>query len=137
MPGAIDLLLALHAAGIRLAVGSSAPPENVNLVVEKLGVRDLLGAVVTGADVSRGKPDPQVFLVAAEHLEIAPARCAVIEDAPVGIAAANAAGMTSIGLLSTGRSREDLAAAVAVVRSLSEISPAMLRELIAQRPRVQ
>jgi beta-phosphoglucomutase len=130
MPGAIDLLHALHAAGFRLAVGSSGPPENVQLVVDKLGARDLLGAIVTGEDVSRGKPDPQVFLLAAERLDVAPARCAVIEDAPVGVAAAHAAGMASVGLLSTGRTRADLAAAGAVVRSLSEISPPMLRDLI-------
>jgi beta-phosphoglucomutase len=134
MPGAVDLLRSLHKAGFRLAVGSSGPPENVQLVVDKLGARDLLGAIVTGEDVSRGKPDPQVFLLAAERLDVAPARCAVIEDAPAGVAAANAAGMTSVGLLSTGRTPEDLAAAAAVVRSLSEISPSMLRDLIAQRP---
>lgn len=124
---------ALHAAGFRLAVGSSGPPENVQLVVDKLGARELFGAVITGADVTRGKPDPQVFLLAAERLGVQPARCAVVEDAPVGVAAANAAGMASVGLLSTGRTREDLAAAAAVVRSLSEISPSMLRDLIARR----
>lgn len=133
MPGAVDLLRALHAAGFRLAVGSSGPPENVQLVVDKLGARELFGAVITGADVTRGKPDPQVFLLAAERLGVQPARCAVVEDAPVGVAAANAAGMASVGLLSTGRTREDLAAAAAVVRSLSEISPSMLRDLIARR----
>ena len=134
MPGAVDLLHALHEAGFRLAVGSSGPPENVQLVVDKLGARDLFGAIATGEDVARGKPDPQVFLLVAERVGVAPARCAVIEDAPVGVAAANAAGMASVGLLSTGRTREDLAAAGAVVRSLSEISPSMLRDRIAQGP---
>jgi beta-phosphoglucomutase len=134
MPGAAELLDALHKAGFRLAVGSSGPPENVQLVVDKLDARPLFGAIITGADVRRGKPDPQVFLLAAERLDVPPARCAVIEDAPVGVAAANAAGMTSVGLLSTGRTREDLAAARAVVRALSEISPSRLRDLILQRP---
>lgn len=134
MPGAVDLLRALHKAGFRLAVGSSGPPENVQLVVDKLGVRDLLGAIVTGEDVTLGKPDPQVFLLAAERLDVVPVRCVVIEDAPAGVAAANAAGMASVGLLSTGRTRENLAAAGAVVRSLNEISPSMLQDLIAQRP---
>ena len=82
--------------------------------------------------MSRGKPDPQVFLLAAERLGVPPARVAVVEDAPAGVAAANAAGMASVGLLSTGRTPADLAAARAMVRSLSEISPSMLRELIAQ-----
>jgi hypothetical protein len=61
-----------------------------------------------------------------------PAQCAVIEDAPAGIAAAQAAGMASVGLLSTGRTPADLAAAGAMVRSLDEISPPMLRALIDQ-----
>ena len=134
MPGAVDLLRSLHKAGFRLAVGSSGPPENVQVVVDKLAARDLFGAIVTGADVTRGKPAPQVFLLAAERLGVPPPRCAVIEDAAVGVAAANAAGMTSVGLVSTGRTREELAAAAAVVGSLSEISPSLLRNLIASRP---
>jgi beta-phosphoglucomutase len=134
MPGAVDLLRSLHEAGFRLAVGSSGPPENVQLVVDKLAVRDLFGAIVTGADVTRGKPDPQVFLLAAERLGVPPPRCVVIEDAAVGVAAAHAAGMTSVGLVSTGRTREELAAAAAVVGSLSEISPSLLQNLIASHP---
>jgi beta-phosphoglucomutase len=106
MDGARELIVELHAAGFKLAVGSSGPPENVALALEKLGVCNLFHAVVTGADVTRGKPDPQVFLLAAQRLGVEPRHCAVIEDAPVGIAAANAAGMTSIALLSTGHTRE-------------------------------
>ncbi|MCE5267286.1 MAG: beta-phosphoglucomutase family hydrolase [Planctomycetaceae bacterium] len=131
MPGAFQLLRALHEDGFRLAVGSSAPPENVDMVVDRLGVRAFLSAAVTGRDVTRGKPDPQVFLLAAERLGVPPARCAVIEDAPPGVAAADAAGMASIGLVSTGRKPEDLAAASAIVRSLDDLSPGMLRDLIA------
>jgi beta-phosphoglucomutase len=133
MPGALDLLGTLHAAGFRLAVGSSAPPANVDLVLDKLGGRSLFGAIVTGSDVTRGKPDPQVFRLAAARLGVPPAHCAVIEDAPAGVAAANAAGMASVGLMSTGRIPGDLAAAHAVVRSLREISAPMLRNLIVQR----
>src|SRR5574340_293256 len=115
MPGVHRLLGELHDAGFALAVGSSGPPENVDLVLEKLGTRHLFGAVVTGMDVTRGKPDPQVFLIAAERLGVAPRWCAVIEDAAPGIAAAQAAGMASVGLTSTGRTRESLAAADLVV----------------------
>ena len=118
MPGAGELLRSLHNAGFRLAVGSSGPPENVALVLDRLEARDLFEAVVTVEDVTRGKPDPEVFLIAAKRLGVAPAACAVIEDAPAGVAAANAAGMASVGLLSTGRKPEDLAAADLVVRSL-------------------
>jgi beta-phosphoglucomutase len=130
MPGANRLLEDLHDAGFALAVGSSGPPENVDLVLERLGARRLFQAVVTGMDVTRGKPDPQVFLIAAERLHMPPERCAVIEDAPAGVTAANAAGMTSVGLTSTGRTAESLAAACLVVGSLAELSAGVLRRLI-------
>ena len=130
MEGAIELIRALWAGGFRLAVGSSGPPENVALAVERLGTGPFFHTLVTGRDVTRGKPDPQVFLLAAERLKVAPADCAVIEDAPVGIAAANAAGMASIALLSTGHTAESVAAARLIVRSLRELSPERIAGLI-------
>jgi beta-phosphoglucomutase len=133
MDGARDLIRELHGAGFRLAVGSSGPPENVALAVARLGAGPYFNALITGKDVTRGKPDPQVYLVAAERLGVAPANCAVIEDAPVGIAAANSAGMASIALLSTGHTAESVVAARLIVRSLRELSPARIGDLIAGR----
>lgn len=133
MAGVEALLESLHAAGFALAVGSSGPPENVDLVLDRLGKRSLFGSVVHGMDVTRGKPDPQVFLLAAARLGVAPGRCVVVEDAPLGIAAAKASGMASVGLVSTGRSRSILAAADLVVGSLEELSPETFRRLIAGR----
>lgn len=130
MDGAGELIRELAAAGFRLAVGSSGPPENVDLAVERLGARKYFQALVTGKDVTRGKPDPQVFLTAASRLGVAPHDCAVIEDAPVGIAAANAAGMVSIALLSTGHTRESVAASGLIVNSLRELSPQRIAGLI-------
>jgi beta-phosphoglucomutase len=131
MPGASELLNALGKAGFLLAIGSSGPPENVDQVLDKLQIRPLLSAVVTGADVTRGKPDPQVFLIAAQRLGVHPARCVVVEDAALGIKAAHAAGMKAIGLASTGRTRESLATADLVVDRLGEITPAMIRSLMS------
>ncbi len=136
MPGARKLLKDLHQSGFKLALGSSGPPENVYLVLEKLDARPLFEAIVTGMDVTRGKPDPQVFLLAAARLGLPPARCVVIEDAPVGIQAARAAGMTAVGLASTGRTRESLAEADLVVDSLEALHPTILRELIGKRNRL-
>lgn len=133
MPGVRKLLRSLRDAGFRLAVGSSGPPENVALVLEKLEAHELFHAVVTGMDVTRGKPDPQVFLLAAERLGLPPSRCVVIEDAPVGIQAAHAAGMAAVGLTSTGRDRHSLAHADLVVASLDELSPEVLKRLIDDR----
>jgi len=130
MDGARELVQALDRAGIRLAVGSSGPPENVGLVLERLG-RSRFAAVVTGRDVSRGKPDPQVFLIAARRLNVPARECVVVEDAPAGILAARAAGMASVALVSTGRSEEEFRRVHPdlVVRSLRELSAERLKGL--------
>ncbi len=130
MPGVHQLLTALKVAGWKLAIGSSGPPENVQMALERLGTRRLFDAVVTGMDVARGKPDPRVFLLAAKRLGVPASHCVVIEDARPGITAAHAAGMAAVGFVSTGRTKEELAAADLVIDSLVEISPQVLRELI-------
>ena len=131
MDGAVELIDQLDAAGFRLALGSSGPPENVDLVLDALGCRHRFAAVVTGVDVTRGKPDPQVFLLGAERVGVVPARCVVIEDAPAGVTAAHAAGMKCIAVVSTGRVREKLAAAELIVSSLREVNAERVRALIA------
>lgn len=133
MDGAAELIRDLHAAGFRLSLGSSGPPENVALAVERLGAEAYFHARVTGGDVTRGKPDPQVFLTAAERLGVPPALCAVVEDAPVGVSAANAAGMASIALVSTGHTADSVQHARLVVNSLRDLSPQRIRELIESR----
>jgi beta-phosphoglucomutase len=132
MPGAKELLVALHDSGFKLAVGSSGPPENVAMVIEKLGAGRLFDAIVTGMDVTRGKPDPQVFLLAAERLGVPPPRCVVVEDARPGIQAAHAAGMKAIGLVSTGRTCEELAEADLLAATLKELSPETFCGLVGE-----
>lgn len=131
MPGAVESIRRIHAAEFRVAVGSSGPPENVRLVMDKLGLHTWVSACVTGQDVTRGKPDPQVFLLAAERLGLSPRRCVVVEDAPVGIEAAQRAGCRTIGLCGT-HGRDGLAAADAVVERLSQISVEMLEGLVGE-----
>ncbi len=131
MDGAVELIDALAGDGFLLAVGSSGPRENIELTLDRLGRRARFGAMVTGLDVSRGKPDPQVFQLAAQRLAAPADRCVVIEDAPVGIAAAHAAGMASVALVGTVPA-ERLATAGLVVHSLRELDPPRLRALLAQ-----
>jgi len=132
MDGAAALISQLRAAGFLLAVGSSGPPANVALTLDGLWCRAAFQAVVTGADVTRGKPDPQVFQLAAQRLGVPPPQCIVIEDAPVGVAAAHAAGMSCVALVSTGRFRHLLLAADLVVDSLRDLSAAALRQVLAR-----
>lgn len=126
--GAVELLDALHAAGFHLGVGSSGPPENIALTLECLGRANLFDAVVTRIDVTRGKPDPQVFQIAGERLNAEPDQCVVVEDAPAGIEAANRAGMASVALTGTA-TRAELSHAKLVVDSLRELTPERLRAL--------
>jgi HAD superfamily hydrolase (TIGR01509 family) len=129
MDGAVKLIDSLAADGILMAVGSSGPPENIVLCLEKLGRREKFAAIVTGADVSRGKPDPQVFELAASRLGVPPDWCVVVEDAVHGVEAANRAAMLSIGLTGTVE-RERLSSAELVVDSLRELSACRIRDLI-------
>jgi alpha,alpha-trehalose phosphorylase len=97
--GACDLvqgLRGLNDGGVRLAVVSAS--RNARLVIRLLGIEGWFDALIDGADVTRGKPDPQGFLLAAERLRVNPRQCLVIEDADAGLAAARAAGMACVGI---------------------------------------
>lgn len=108
LPGVVGLLENLRLAGIPCAIGTSTPRENVACVLEITGLTGFFQAVSASEDVTRGKPDPEVFLKAAAKLGVEPSCCVVIEDAQVGIRAAKAAGMKSLAVTTT-HPAEDLA----------------------------
>lgn len=133
LPGVRALLEGFHGIGHRQAIGSSAPRANVEMILELTQTRHLLPVAVTMEDTTRGKPDPEVFLLAAQRLGIPPERCLVFEDAPVGIQAAKAGGMRAIGVTFVGHhSEESLRAAGAdlVVSSLERVAPALVQALL-------
>ncbi len=119
-PGAEDLLRDLKRHGFRLAIGSSAPPENLNLFWDRLGLANWFDARVTKEEIAKSKPAPETFLKAAEKLGLPPACCVVVEDAVPGVQAAYAAGMAVVAVTTT-RQREDLAQADRIVDSLSQL----------------
>ena len=122
IPGVLDFLAEAQRLGIPCAVGSSAPRENVDLCLRALDAERFFAATVSGADVARGKPAPDIFLKAAAGLGVAPRECLVFEDAPAGIAAAHAAGMRACALL-TSHAREELADADFVAADFTGLSP--------------
>jgi beta-phosphoglucomutase len=133
LPGVRPLLEGLQAAGYRQAIGSSAPRQNLELIMDLTQTRNFFSVIVSTEDTTRGKPDPQVFLIAAERLGIAPAKCLVIEDAVAGVEAARRAGMKSIAVRFVGHHpRETLerAGANLIVDSLEEISVAQIDHLM-------
>jgi len=130
LPGVRELLAALEQAGFRQALASSAPLKNVALILETLDIGRYFAAVVSEADVTLGKPDPQIFLLAAARLGVAPRRCLVIEDAVAGVQAATAAGMRCLAVTTTNPGAH-LTAADRVVSSLTEIGVADVEGLLA------
>jgi len=126
LPGAREWLTALHAAGWKQAIVTSAPAANAEVMLAALGPGSLFEAVVTAEDVSAGKPDPEVFLTGAARLGVPPSRAIVVEDAPAGIEGARRAGMKCVGV----SSRVSLPADV-FVRSLAQLAPDAFDRLIA------
>jgi len=106
LPGVKTLIEILKKNNFKLAIGSSGPKENVDLLLEKLKIKHFFNAAITAEDVELGKPNPEVFLLAAKRLEIKQEKCLVIEDAPVGIEAAKKAGMKVIALTTTHNQSE-------------------------------
>jgi beta-phosphoglucomutase len=96
LPGVINLLLSLKAKDIKIAIGSSS--KNTPFILEQIGLASSFNAIADGNSITNSKPDPEVFLLAAEKLEVAPEECVVIEDAQAGIDAAIAAGMKAVGV---------------------------------------
>ena len=126
LPGVERWLMRLQAGGWRQAVASAAPRANVEAIVAALGIAAYFDAISSAEDVQRGKPDPQVFLVAAERVGVPPARCIVIEDAPAGLLGAHRGGMRAIGVRS---SHAELQADI-VVDTLAELADDAFERLL-------
>ncbi len=101
LPGAIKLITSLTKHGFKMALASSAPMENIQLVIGGLGIKNSFQAIVSGREVTDGKPSPQGFLLAAKKLGVEPENCIVIEDAVAGVAAAKRAGMHCLAITNT------------------------------------
>ena len=124
LPGVLKVLAFLKDNNIPFALGSAS--KNARFILEQVGIIDLFDAIVDGNDVSKAKPDPEVFLIGAEKLNVAPANCVVFEDAIAGVEAANNAGMVSIGI----GSEDVLTEANSVFESMDQMSDAFLNNLI-------
>jgi beta-phosphoglucomutase len=120
LPGVRDWLRLLQEWGVRQAIGSSAPPANIDALLDELGIRTYFDAVVSGADLP-GKPDPAVYLEAARQIGVPSKRCVVVEDAVAGVKAAKRGGMRCIAVTTTNPAHE-LKEADIIVERMSEVS---------------
>lgn len=133
MPGVIELVRAACARpGVKLAIATSGDRRKQSHLIEGTGLRlEWFDAVITGDDVQRKKPDPQIYLLAAERLGLPPERCVVFEDAPSGVLAAKRAGCPCIAVTSSV-GPEALAGADLIVASLAEVSLETAERLVAE-----
>ncbi|MDR0873770.1 MAG: beta-phosphoglucomutase [Prevotellaceae bacterium] len=110
LPGVLNVLSGLKAAGIKIAIGSSS--KNTPTILKQIGLDKTFDAVSDGNNITNSKPDPEVFLIAAEWLGLKPEDCLVVEDAEAGVTAAKAGGMKALAVGSAATDdRADLAAA--------------------------
>lgn len=105
-PGLMDFLPKAKKAGLKMAVATSAITANADFTLDGLGIRKYFHAVIDSTMVIKGKPDPQIYLKAAEELNILPENCVVMEDALAGIQSAKNAGMDVIGLYTSLKKEE-------------------------------
>jgi beta-phosphoglucomutase family hydrolase len=121
--GFVDFIARAKAAGIKLAVATAAPTENIDFTLDGLDLRKEFNAIAGAADVARGKPNPDVFLLAAERAGTLPANSIVFEDAPLGVEAARRAGMRAVVLTTTlpAEAFMEFDNVIAVVRDFSEL----------------
>lgn len=129
LPGVIELLRSLQEHRFKMALASSAPIENIQLLSRSLGISSYFQSTICDTDVTEGKPSPEGFLLAAKKLKVEPDRCIVIEDAPAGITAANRAGMRCLTVTST-HPRSCLTGADLIVDTLQAVSAGDLEGLI-------
>ena len=120
LPGAIKLLDMIKKGNFKQALVSSAPEENIALILGELNLEGFFNCIVFGKEVVESKPSPRIFLLAAEKLKVEPKDCIVIEDSPFGVKAAKAAGMRCLAVTNT-HPKQELEEADKVVDSLEEI----------------
>ncbi len=131
--GLENFLAELKSDGVKMAMATSATVEDVDFVLNKIPIRDDFNEIVNASMVNKPKPDPQIFLKAAELLQVPPERCVVFEDSLAGIAAANAAGMKVVGI-TTGHPAEELHALVdLVIEDYTTLTPQNLTALFNKK----
>jgi HAD superfamily hydrolase (TIGR01509 family) len=134
-PGVTDLLDWLTACGLPLAVASSSRVQWVETCLDAIGIRRYFDRIVAGDMVTRGKPDPEIFLVAAHQLRAQPGRCVVFEDSPAGVTAASRAGMYTIAVCTAYTPPGLVRGAHFTVNSLAEVSHALRGRTVARAAR--
>jgi len=126
--GLENFLTELKNAGVKMAIASSATVDDINFILSHVPIRDDFEVIIDGSRVSKSKPNPQIFLKAAEELNARPEDCVVFEDSIAGIKAANAAGMKVVGI-TTGNTADKLQPSDLVITDYTDVNANKLAAL--------
>ena len=119
--GVMDMIKNLKQQGFKLAVATSGHRKLARYYLKKLGIESFFDAVVCAEDITRSKPDPEIFLKAAQRLGVEPSECIVIEDAKFGVEAAKKAGMKAVGYRNPSSGNQDLSKADWIVSDFTKL----------------
>jgi HAD superfamily hydrolase (TIGR01509 family) len=125
------LIAGLHKKGFSLALASSAPREQIDYILDTFNLKLYFQSIISGEDVKYGKPNPEIFIKAAEAVGIKPGKCIVIEDSLNGIIAAKKADMKCIGYYNPHSGNQNLSQADMIITSFDQISVKSIRKLIS------
>lgn len=129
MPGAIELVRACHAAGLRLGIASSSTLPQIEGIVARLGLAPFFDALTSGHEVPASKPDPAIYRLACARLGVEPRECVALEDSGPGVLAARAAGLRCLAVPNAYTTGHDFSRASAIRPSLEGLTPADLATL--------
>lgn len=130
VPNVPELIFQLKEEGFLLAVASSSPVSQVSYILDKLQLFPHFNAVITGDEVSKGKPDPEIFLKAAQTVGVGPSSCVVIEDSFNGVTAAINANMKCIGFRNPNSGKQDLSEADLIIHHFNDQLITMINDLL-------
>ncbi len=129
IPGILDILNELRDNEIKIALASSSSMEVIEIVLDKFKISKYFQEVISGEDLEKGKPAPDIFLKAAKLLQVEPEYCTVIEDSHNGVIAAKAAGMKCIGYQNPSSGNQNLKAADLIIKSLKDLNLNRIKEI--------
>jgi len=127
--GVEDLLSGIARENIKIGIASSSPTDVIKLVINKLGINDYFSVITGGEEIEKGKPSPDIFLKAANRLNVNSSDCLVVEDSKNGVLAAKAAGMKCVGYKNPNSGNQDLRKADLIIDNYDSLKVKILRNL--------
>ncbi len=130
IPYVLELIVDLHKSGFLLALASSSPHSQIDYILNNFEIIPCFHSIISGEDVEKGKPNPEIFLKAAKSVDVDPQSCVVIEDSYNGVIGAKRANMKCIGFMNPNSGDQDLSKADMVISSFKEVSTVFIKGLL-------